>query len=130
MGGSLLEIDYKLRPNLFSKMSFRYDQSCIKWPDNISLGKIKDYLTSFYSTWFHQQLYINASITGVYNRYNICHHTNFTTIDRTAHSRHKRYALAPSLEIGHGFTLIDEIEVVPFIRGGYIHIHENGYEEK
>ena len=131
MAGSLIGIDYKLKPDLFVGVSFGYDQSRIKWIHALSKGKIKDYLASVYSTWFHNKFYINAALTGAYNRYNIRRRMTFATVlDRTAHSRHKGYVLAPSLEIGHGFTLFNGIEVVPFIRGDYVHIHENGYEEK
>ena len=98
--------------------------------DALSKGKIKDYVTSLYSTWFHNQFYINASLTGSYNRYNIRRRMTFGTIDRTARSRHDGYVFAPSLEVGHGFTLFNGIDVVPFVRGDYIHIHEKSYTEK
>ncbi|AIL12842.1 hypothetical protein IM40_03870 [Candidatus Paracaedimonas acanthamoebae] len=130
VGGSLIGVDYKFKPDLFVGASIGYDQSRIKWTGGVSQGRIRDYLASVYSTWFHNKLYINASITGAYNRYNIRRRMTFATIDRTARSRHNGYVLAPSLEIGHGFTLINGIEVVPFIREDYVHIHEKGYQEK
>jgi len=131
MAGSLIGIDYKLKPDLFVGASVGYDESRIKWINALSKGRIKDYLASVYGTWFYDKLYVNASFTGAYNRYNIRRRMTFhTSLDRTAHSRHKGYVLAPSLEVGQGFTLLNGIEVVPFIRGDYIHIHENGYEEK
>lgn len=130
MGGSLIGVDYKLRPDLFVGFAMGYDQSRIKWSESISEGKVKDYLASLYSTWFWDKFYLNASLTGSYNRYNIRRRMKFVTFDRTARGRHDGYVLAPSLEIGHGFTLMNGFEVVPFIRGDYIRIHERGYQEK
>jgi fibronectin-binding autotransporter adhesin len=128
--GSLIGVDYKLRPDLFVGGSIGYGLSHVKWDEGVTKGHVKDYLTSLYSTWFQDKFYINASMTLAHNRFNVRRRITFATIDRTAHGRHTGYTFAPSLELGHRFTLMNGFDIVPFIRGNYVHVHEKGYQEK
>jgi autotransporter-associated beta strand protein len=128
--GSLIGVDYKLRPDLFVGGSIGYGLSHVKWDEGVTKGHVKDYLTSLYSTWFQDKFYINASMTLAHNRFNVRRRITFATIDRTAHGRHTGYTFAPSLELGHRFTLMNGFDIVPFIRGDYVHVHEKGYQEK
>lgn len=128
--GSLIGLDYKLKPNLYVGASIGYALSNVKWDESVTTGRVKDYLTSIYGTFFYNTFYINASLTGAYNRYNVRRRINFVTIDRTAHGLHTGYTFVPSLEFGKSIKLINGIEVAPFIREDYIHVYEKGYQEK
>ena len=130
-GGGIIGADRQMFDDFYLGFSGAYTYDGIQWHQRAGYGDVQSAYGTAYMTYSLPNFYVNASLTGAYNRYFSNRHINFSTfetIDRHARSMHEGGEGAAYLGFG-GLFQISDYSINPYISGDYIYLHENAFTE-
>lgn len=126
--GVAIGYDNRIYDTIFAGIGVGYSHTNLHWENSAGHANINGFYTGTYATYECNYGYVDATILGFVNNYNVRRHIHFSTIDRTAKHKSHSYGLNPHLGAGLYMNYCT-VDVIPFADADYYFVQQNKFHE-
>ncbi len=124
-GGIVAMLDWQLRPDLVVGLNLAGFGNKFHWECGGGKGHNTEAQLGLYTSYFPSFFFIDALITGGFNRSKTCRSIQFDVVDRNAHANQHGFDFSADTQMGLNLWH----DLIPYIRSSYFHTNKHAFCE-